>query len=129
MDKLLRLQPVRYLINGGVATCVSYAVLNACIHLLRVPLAGVANFIAALFGITCSFLGNRHFVFPGAAESVWHQLARFWILYAALAVVQGAIMYLWTDMAHLDYRLGFLVGTAVQVVCSYFGGKHWVFKP
>jgi hypothetical protein len=34
----------------------------------------------------------------------------------------------WTDWAKLDYRIGFLIGTFLQMVCSYFGGKHWVFK-
>lgn len=128
MRSLLRHQPVRYLINGIAATCVHYAVLNACIHIAHVPSAGVANFLAAITGITASFLGNRHFVFPGSTESVWHQLARFWALYAALALMQGAVMFLWSDVAKLDYRVGFLVGTFLQLICSYFGGKHWVFK-
>ncbi|ULU25200.1 GtrA family protein [Dyella terrae] len=128
ISNLLRYQPVRYVINGLVATCVSYAVLNACIHLAHVPSAGVANFIAAVIGITVSFLGSRHFVFPGTSESVWHQLARFWVLYAVLALLQAAVLFVWTDVARLDYRVGFLIGTFLQMVCSYFGGKHWVFK-
>jgi putative flippase GtrA len=128
VSRVLQYQPVRYLINGVGATCVSYAVLNACIHIAHIPSAGVANFIAALVGITASFFGNRHFVFPGTSESVWHQLARFWLLYAVLALMQGVVMYAWSDLAGLDYRAGFLVCTCIQMVCSYFGGKHWVFK-
>jgi putative flippase GtrA len=128
MLSVLKYQPVRYIINGVVATCVTYAVLNICIHVLHVPSAGVSNFLAALVGITASFLGNRHFVFPRTRESVWHQLARFWVLYAVLALLQGAVLFLWTDVAKLDYRIGFLIGTFLQMVCSYFGGKHWVFK-
>lgn len=125
---LLRHQPIRYVINGLAATCVSYAVLSACIHLARIPSAGVSNFIAAILGITASFIGSRYFVFPGGTESIWHQLTRFWLLYAALALVQAAVLFAWTDVAGLDYRVGFLVGTFLQMVCSYFGGKHWVFK-
>jgi len=128
MASVLEHQPVRYILNGIVATCVSYAVLNACIHIAHIPSAGAANFIAAVIGITVSFFGNRHFVFPGGRESVWHQLARFWLLYAILALMQGAVMFAWSDLAGLDYRVGFLVGTFLQMVCSYFGGKHWVFK-
>nr|WP_199044916.1 GtrA family protein [Dyella sp. ASV24] len=128
ISNLLRHQPVRYVINGLAATCVSYAVLNACIHLAHVPSAGIANFIAAVLGITASFLGSRYFVFPGGSESAWHQLARFWLLYAVLALMQAAVLFAWTDLAHYDYRVGFLIGTLLQMVCSYFGGKHWVFK-
>jgi putative flippase GtrA len=128
MLSLLKHQPVRYLINGLAATCVSYAVLNLCIHVFHIPSAGVANFVAAIFGITASFLGSRHFVFPGTTESVWHQLARFWVRYAVLALMQAGVLFVWTDWAGLDYRVGFLIGTFLQMVCSYFGGKHWVFK-
>jgi putative flippase GtrA len=128
MLRVLQHQPIRYILNGIVATCVSFTALNACIHLAHIPSAGVANFLAAITGITCSFFGNRHFVFPGTSESVWHQLARFWALYAVLALMQGAVMFAWSDVAGLDYRVGFLIGTFLQMVCSYFGGKHWVFK-
>jgi putative flippase GtrA len=128
MVRLLQHQPVRYILNGIAATCVSYAVLYAGLHLAHIPSAGVANFLAAIIGITVSFFGNRHFVFPGSRESVWHQLARFWLLYAVLALMQGAVMFIWSDLAGLDYRAGFLLGTFLQMVCSYFGGKHWVFK-
>lgn len=128
ISNLLGHQPVRYVVNGLAATCVSYGVLSACIHLAHIPSAGVANFIAAIVGITASFLGSRHFVFPGSTESVWHQLARFWLLYAVLALLQAAVLFIWSDVAKLDYRVGFLIGTFLQMVCSYFGGKHWVFK-
>jgi putative flippase GtrA len=128
MHSVLHHQPVRYVINGLAATCVHFAVLNACMHLAHIPIAGVSNFLAACTGITVSFFGNRHFVFPGCAESIWHQLARFWVLYVALALLQGAVMFVWSDMAGLDYHIGFLIGTFLQMICSYFGGKHWVFK-
>ena len=122
-------RPVRYLVNGTVSACVHFAVLNVGIHLLHLPSAGLANFIAALMGISVSFLGNRYFVFRAAQEPIWSQLARFWLLYGALATMQGVVMYAWADVAGLDYRLGFLIGTFIQVSCSYLGGKHWVFKP
>lgn len=125
---ILAYQPLRYGINGIAATCVHYAVLNVCVHLASVPSAGFANFLAAIAGITTSFLGSRHFVFPGTTESVWHQLARFWVLYSILAIMQGVVMFAWADLTGLDYRTGFLLGTLLQMACSYFGGKHWVFK-
>ena len=46
-----------------------------------------------------------------------------------IAVGHGLILYLWTDRAGLDYRIGFLVATCFQVACSFFGNKLWVFKP
>ena len=120
-------QPARFLINGIAAAAVHYAVLTLCLGPLGVNSAGISNFIAALFGISASFVGNRYFVFNARNERFLHQLARFWLLYAGLALLHGAVLLLWTDWAGLDYRIGFLVGAALQTVCTYFGAKQWVF--
>ena len=116
------------MVNGLAATAVHYAVLHTCVEILGFRSAGLANLVAACCGITASFLGSRWYVFAATGESAWHQLARFSLLYAVLALLQGGVLWLWTDRAGLDYRAGFLVGTAIQVLCSYYGGKHWVFR-
>ena len=128
MANVLALQSVRYVINGIGATLVHYGVLNLCIHFLNLAYAGIANLIAATVGISVSFLGNRYFVFSATVESIWRQLLRFWLLYVSLAVMQSAVMFVWADLAGLDFRVGFLIGTAIQMAASYFGGKQWIFK-
>jgi putative flippase GtrA len=119
----------RYVVNGLAATVVHFAVLSFNLDVLGMESAGLANFIAALFGITASFIGSRYFVFRAAAGRLLPQLASFATLYALLAMAHGIILYLWTDRAGLDYRLGFLVATGFQVAVSYFGNKTIVFKP
>ena len=56
-------QVARYIVNGLFATAVHYGVLTFCLTVLQLPSAGVANLIAAVFGITASFFGSRYFVF------------------------------------------------------------------
>lgn len=121
-------QPLRYLLNGLAATGVHYAVLHLCIEVLALPSAGLSNLLAAICGISASFFGSRHFVFAATREPAGRQFSRFALLYAALASVQGLLLALWTDLAGLDYRAGFLLGIAIQVLGSWYGGKHWVFK-
>ena len=98
------------------------------LEVLRLPSAGVANFIAACIAITFSFFSSRHFVFRAAHASMLPQAMAFGVLYAALAVAHGVILYLWTDRAGLDYRIGFLIATGVQVAGSFIGNKLLVFK-
>lgn len=117
----------RYVINGIVATLTHFCILTFNIEVLGVQSAGVANFIAACLAIVVSFLGSRYFVFRKQHNSVMSQALRFGVLYLALAVTQGVIMYLWSDVFDLDYRVGFVVATGVQVVCSYLGNKFFVF--
>ena len=119
---------LRYCINGLVATLVHYVVLAIGIDLLQLPSAGLANLIAALFGITCSFLGNRYFVFRGHDGEFFHQAKNFLLLYAFIACLHGLVLFLWTDVGRLDYRLGFIMATCLQVLLSYLGNKMLVFR-
>jgi len=38
------------------------------------------------------------------------------------------VLWLWTDLNHLDFRIGFLLATALQVVLSFWGNKVLVFR-
>lgn len=121
-------QIARYVVNGLLATAVHFGVLSLCLELLRLPSAGIANLIAAGFGITASFFGSRHFVFRRPDEPIARQAARFGALYAAIAVLHALVLALWTDLLGLDYRWGFLLATGLQVALSYWGNKRLVFN-
>lgn len=125
---LERGQIVRYVINGLAATAIHFSVLYININALGFISAGLANLVAALFGITASFLGSRYFVFTQHTESITRQAAKFGSLYALIAILHGVVLYIWSDSLSLDYKLGFLLATAMQMVLSYFGNKKLVFN-
>lgn len=127
-ERALGGQLVRYLINGVVATVVHYSVLRFNIEVLHIPLAGIANAIAAVFGITVSFLGSRYFVFRGQQGSVVKQGSLFLLVYAAIAVLHALVMYVWADRLGYDYRIGFLLATGMQMAFSFLANKFVVFK-
>lgn len=119
---------IRYVINGIVATAVHFSVLTFNLSVLGLQSAGVANLLAAIVGISTSFLGSRYYVFAITEGSFAHQLSKFILLYATIACLHGLILFAWTDSWHFDYRMGFLIATAVQVSLSYFGNKILVFN-
>lgn len=127
-DGWLHLQPVRYVLNGLFATATHFAVLTFNLEVLAWSSAGLSNLVAAVFGISASFLGSRYYVFRGSQVSLRGQLARFLILYAAIAVLHGLLMYVWSDLFQLNYQSGFVVATVMQMLCSYLGNKVTVFK-
>jgi putative flippase GtrA len=98
------------------------------IEVAGVKSAGFANLIAAVFGISISFIGSRYFVFRMHQSPVANQLLAFLLLYASIACLHGLVLYGWTDLYGLDYRFGFVVATFLQVVFSYWGNKVVVFK-
>lgn len=118
----------RYIVNGLAATAIHFGVLSFCLEVLRLPSAALANLVAATFGISASFLGSRYFVFRRPDEPMARQAARFGALYAGIAVLHALVLALWTDLGGLDYRVGFLLATGLQVVLSYWGNKRLVFN-
>jgi putative flippase GtrA len=119
---------IRYGINGVIATAVHFAVLYFNLHVLNVLSAGLANLVAAVFGITVSFLGSRYFVFEKTGETIATQAIKFSGLYGTMAILHGLVLLVWTDWLSLDYRVGFLIATTFQVSISYLGNKFLVFK-
>ena len=124
-----RAELIRFIVNGLVATAVHFAVLTFNLKVLGFGSAGLANLVAAVFGITTSFLGSRFYVFAGSAQQAWlPQVVKFSGLYAVAAVLHGLVLWAWTDRLGLDYRVGFVIATGMQVSLSYLGNKFLVFK-
>jgi putative flippase GtrA len=118
----------RYILNGLVATAVHYSVLTVNVELIRIPSAGLSNLIASIAGITTSFLGSRYYVFRQTGESLWRQGVRFSILYGLIALLHGSVLFLLSDLLKVDYRVGFLIATILQVILSYYGNRILVFR-
>ncbi len=128
MRGLFKRQSVRYVINGLLATAVHFGVLTFNLNWLAWKSAGVSNLVAAIFGIATSFIGSRYYVFQGSTEPLVRQAFRFIFLYIAIALLHGALMYLWVDVYLMDYVSGFVMATFMQMVFSFWGNKVMVFK-
>ncbi len=127
-SQILSAQVFKYIVNGLAATGIHFSVLVFCLEVLHWQTAGLANLVASIFGITASFIGSRYFVFSGSSVAARSQVVRFIVLYAMLAAMHGFVMYLWADVAKLNYVFGFVIATGLQVLSSYFGNKLLVFK-
>lgn len=127
MLSLSRVSPqfLRYVVNGLLATAVHYGILSLAVS--RLPLAWQANLMGACFGIAASFLGSRYFVFGPGQVPVWQQLRRFVLLYGAIGALHALVMAVLTDGAGWDYRVTFVLATALQTMLSFLGNKYLVF--
>jgi putative flippase GtrA len=120
-------QFIRFVINGLGATAVHFAVLSFNLQVLNMASAGLANMVAAIFGITASFLGSRYFVFQQRQKPWLQQALSFGMLYGAIAILHGLVLLIWTDGFGLAYQVGFLLATVLQVALSFLGNKFLVF--
>jgi len=122
-----RAEMARYVVNGLFATLVNFSVLTFNLKVLLLPSAAIASFIATAIGIAVSFAGNRWYVFRGHEDPILSHIWRFALLYGAIACVQAAFFYVWTDRLGLSYIPGFIIATAMQLALSYVGNKALVF--
>lgn len=119
---------LRYVLNGFIATGVHYAVLSLLVGPMALRPVGLANLAAAVSGTAASFIGNRQFVFRAVGGPVRQQAVRFATLYAVLALVHSACMYVWCDLLGRNYHVGFVAATALQFLLSYITNSRMVFK-
>jgi len=119
---------IRYTINGAIATFVHFSALQINLNILAMTSAGRANFIAALFGIFTSFIGSRYFVFKTKQMPILRQVFKFSGLYLIIATLHGFLLFGWTDILAWDYKVGFVLATAMQIFISYWGNKFLVFR-
>lgn len=119
---------LRYVVIGLLATFAHFVFLFTCIEVLKVGSAGLANMIASTLAISISFFGGRYFVFRKTEEPVLTQAGKFGLLYLSIALLHGAVMWLWSDHFKLDYKVGFVIATSIQMLCSYFGSRFLVFS-
>ena len=127
-NSTLRWEFLRYVINGLIATGAHYSALVLLIEFCSFKSAAFASVVASTIGITVSFLGCRYFVFSGQGGTAHKQAAQFLVLYAFIALIHGTTLYIWSDRLQMDYRVGFLFATGIQISLSYSGNKFFVFN-
>ncbi|MGE0595849.1 MAG: GtrA family protein [Hyphomonadaceae bacterium] len=123
--RTLATQFLRFAIVGAIATGVHYAVLVALVEG-----AGVAPLLATTcgyaFGIATSYTLNRRFTF-GARGAVGATLAKFVLLYAIGAALNGAVMagLIATGAHYLAAQVG---ATALVLIWNFAGARYVVFR-
>lgn len=88
----------------------------------------LANIIACWFGVLVSFLGNKYIVFKSVSGNFSGQFFHFFTFYFLVAIVHGAFIYVWSDFNGYNYRVGFLIATAMQVLITYNYNRILIFK-
>ena len=122
-------QFAHFVVNGLVAAGVYFALLSLFIEVCHFSSAALAGALAYFLGTGVAFIGNRFFVFRARYQPVAGQVLRFVVLYAAMGLLHSAVLLAWTDLLRLDYRIGFVIATALQIGISFISNRRLVFRP
>ncbi len=119
-------QLFRFLIVGGIATAVHYALLMALVYAGVAPVpASSAGFV---LGAIVNYMLNRHFTFASARR---HREAvpRFAATALAGLAINGTLMWLFTAAGVPHYLIAQVGATIGTLVWNFIVNRLWTFSP
>jgi putative flippase GtrA len=128
LSGLLTRQEVRYLIAGGWNTMFGLGVFCGLLRLLHPPLHYmVVQAVANVLAVTMAYATYKLFVFRTKGNVVREYL-KVWGVYGAAILFGMAALPLCVEGLKMNPYLAAVLITAVTVVASYFGHKHFSFR-
>ena len=118
---------IRHNLNGLFATFIHYLFLVLFIEHFEFNYIAIANALASSLGITSSFIGNLLFVFPNTSGELKKRIFKFYLLYFLIFLTNVTFMFIWSDLANLNYHLGFLIIVALSSLITFFVNKRFIF--
>ena len=134
------LQFVRFGIVGAWNTVFSYAINVCCLLIFKkmgiLSVADldmyVANTIAFILSVLCSFLLNSRFVFTleeGQSRSFWKALLKSYLSYGFTGIILNNILaYVWVGIFGISKFVEPLISLIIAIPIKFFMNKLWAFK-
>ncbi|MCL2523962.1 MAG: GtrA family protein [Betaproteobacteria bacterium] len=118
-------QLFRFLIVGGIATAVQYALLIALVNVGVPPVP--ASSIGFVLSAALNYALNRRFTFA-SARSHREAAPRFAITALAGLAINGALMWLFTTLAGLHYLIAQVGATISTLAWNFAVNRWWTFS-
>ena len=115
-----------YIVAGGIATAVHYAVLIALVELLGLGAAPSAS-IGALCGAAVAYVANRRMTFTGSSARHVQALPRFMAIALLGAVLNGALVWLGVHQLGWHYLLAQMLATVLVLGLTFRLNRLWTF--
>ncbi len=116
----------RYVLAGGIATAVHYAVLLLLVEVFAWPAAPSAA-CGALCGAAVSYLVNRYMTFPGTTARHQQAVPRFMLIALAGAALNGGLVWGGVHLLNWHYLAAQAVATLLVLGLSFRLNRCWTF--
>ena len=115
-----------YIVSGGVATAVHYAVLVALVELSGLPAAPAAA-LGTLCGACVSYLLNRRTTFRSSSARHGHAVPRFTAIVLVGAFLNGVLVWLGVNLLDWHYLLAQALATVLVMGLTFRLNRLWTF--
>ena len=115
-----------FVVAGGIATAVHYAVLVSLVELLGYFAAPSAA-VGTLCGAVVSYLLNRHMAFAASSAGHTQALPRFVAIALLGALLNGVLVWLGVNLLGWHYLLAQLLATLLVMGLTFQLHRVWTF--
>ena len=115
-----------YIVAGGIATTVHYAVLVVLVELLGFA-GGLSASIGALCGAAIAYCVNRRVTFPGSPARHAQALPRFMAIALLGALLNGVLVWLGVNMLAWHYLAAQALATVLVMGLTFRINRLWTF--
>lgn len=115
-----------YIVAGGLATTVHYAVLIALVESSSLTAAPAAA-IGAVSGAAVAYLLNRRKTFAGSSAGHAHALPRFMAIALLGAILNGALVWLGVQQFGWHYLVAQMLATVLVLGLTFRLNRLWTF--
>lgn len=115
-----------YIVTGGIATAVHYAVLTSLVE-LHVMAAAPSAAVGTLCGAGVSYCLNRRTTFADSRAGHGHTLPRFMAIALLGALLNGTLVWLGVQLLGWHYLAAQLLATVLVMGLTFRLNRLWTF--
>lgn len=119
-------QLIRFLLTGGLATVVQYAVLGVCMHMLDWN-ASAASGTGYLAGSVLSYVINYYFTFASGRPHL-QAAPLFYIMVAVGLGINTSVMAVLAGNLGWNPWLSQFIATLLTLIWNFVAARLWVFR-
>ena len=118
---------MRFLMVGGTAALVQFAVLAFCLHVLDFWYQFAVG-VAYISSVTFHFLANRRFTFQLNVDPQLEEVFRYLTLVVGNLVITLLVTVFVIEVLGLTAYMATVFSIAATVGVTFVASKYWVFK-
>lgn len=115
-----------FIVSGGIATALHYAVLIALVEGLGLSAAPAAA-IGTLCGAAVSYALNRRVTFAGTTAGHGHAVPRFIAVALLSALLNGVLVWVGIHMLGWHYMVAQVLATVLVMGLTFRLYRNWTF--
>ena len=119
-------QPIRFVLVGGTAASVHFAVVLFLVELLNAnPL--IANILAFCIAFCVSFTGQRLFTFSNSNKTIQQSFLPYLFVSVASFICNELLLSVGIYILKIPYQIALIFVLIIVAIGTYFRSKHWAF--